>query len=138
MPERIQAADQCAPQKEGALDQQKNEQEKQPGVQCPYRHPPLGESITLLQPALQSLGIIAQRPDDVQVLKMAEMIGKYERLRLAGVVPESVKAKLREPGKDFILTEISKGKWQFTPVQYENHKVISKGEPLPEIISMPQ
>jgi hypothetical protein len=34
---------------------------------------------------------------------MIEMVGQYEACRLAKFFPESVQAKLREPGKDFKL-----------------------------------
>ncbi|MCX6375951.1 MAG: hypothetical protein NTU88_07980 [Armatimonadetes bacterium] len=48
---------------------------------------------------------------------------RYENLRQTGSVPESIKARLREPGRDFSLEQDSAGKWLFRPVRYDKHRV---------------
>jgi hypothetical protein len=57
------------------------------------------------------------------VKRLGDLIGRYERLRLANAVPESIKAKLREPGRDFTLVEDG-GHWAFRPVHYAKHKIV--------------
>jgi len=46
-----------------------------------------------------------------------------EELRQAGTFDETVKAKLREPGKEFSLFSDETGKWCFRPAQYDGHTV---------------
>lgn len=55
--------------------------------------------------------------------KLAPLIRTYEGLRREQYFPESVKAKLREPGSEYSLTRAADGEWQLTPVQYARHKV---------------
>ena len=62
-------------------------------------------------PALQRLGGITRQ---------------YEELRHAQYFPESVKARLRVPGDEFMLEQANDGKWQFRPAQYTKHKVESR------------
>jgi len=54
--------------------------------------------------------------------RLARLIKQWEDLRLAGWFSEPVKAKLREPGKEFTLIEKG-GKPQLREVQYSKHKV---------------
>ena len=55
--------------------------------------------------------------------EVAPIIKRYETLRRDKVFPESVKAKLREPGAEFTLERAADGQWQFQPRQYVRHKV---------------
>jgi len=55
--------------------------------------------------------------------QLAPLIKTYEGLRREYYFPESVKAKLREPGAEYTLTRAADGEWQFMPVQYVRHKV---------------
>lgn len=54
---------------------------------------------------------------------LAKIIKQYETLRHQKVFPESVKARLREPGAEFTLIRNPGGAVQFRPVQYARHKV---------------
>lgn len=73
------------------------------------------------------LSIMGINPDNVSQIpalpRFAAIMKRYEDLRRANVVPESVKAKLRVPGEEFTLLPGPEGKWQFQPVQYAKHKV---------------
>ena len=53
-----------------------------------------------------------------------EMIGRYERCRLANHFPESVKAKLREKGKEFKLFDDGKGGWKLFRAAYGDARSI--------------
>jgi len=59
-------------------------------------------------PTLQRLGAITR---------------SYEALRYAGVFPETVKARLKVPGDEFILDGSAAGKWRLRPARYDRHKV---------------
>ncbi|NLV73361.1 MAG: hypothetical protein GXY52_01560 [Chloroflexi bacterium] len=59
--------------------------------------------------------------------KLVERLRFYEDLRHAGKVPESVRARLREPGKEFIIRQ-NEGAAQFYPAERALHKV-TDGEP---------
>ncbi|HOZ47882.1 MAG TPA: hypothetical protein PLO37_21505 [Candidatus Hydrogenedentes bacterium] len=48
--------------------------------------------------------------------RLAPIFRQYEELRHAGYFPESVKAALREPGKEFTLEQAADGGWQFRRV----------------------
>jgi hypothetical protein len=54
---------------------------------------------------------------------LADIFKRYESLRHAGVVPDSVKARLRQPGEEFHLVNLSNGAWEFRPACYSEHKV---------------
>ncbi len=56
-------------------------------------------------------------------LRLLTLMGRYERLRLSGAVPESIKARLRAPGDEFRLRKTDDGTWQFIPTNYLSHKV---------------
>ena len=70
----------------------------------------------------QGIGSLAA-PWNVRVFEYITMAGWYERLRLANYFPESVRAQLREPGKDFHLVQAGDGDWQLLPTDYLAHKV---------------
>jgi len=55
--------------------------------------------------------------------RLAAISKRYEELRLSGKVPESIKAKLRQPGKEFSLEVDPNGDWRFRPIRYDKHKV---------------
>lgn len=60
--------------------------------------------------------------------RLAPIFRQYEGLRHAGYFPESIKERLREPGKEFMLEEDGQGGWRFRPVQYAKHKAqVSEG-----------
>src|SRR2546427_12503083 len=55
--------------------------------------------------------------------RLAEIFRRYETLRHANQVPESLKKKLRVPGDEFRLVELADGGWEFRPTRYDQHKV---------------
>jgi len=57
--------------------------------------------------------------------RLAPIMKQYEGLRHANYFDESIKAKLKEPGKEFKLFQDSDGKWRFRRAQYAKHKVES-------------
>jgi len=57
--------------------------------------------------------------------EILEMVGRYERCRLAGFFPESVKARLREKGKEFKLFTNGKGGWKLFRAVYEPERIIT-------------
>jgi hypothetical protein len=55
--------------------------------------------------------------------RLAGIMRQYEGLRHANYFDESVKSRLREPGKEFALVREADGRWRFRRVQYAKHKV---------------
>lgn len=55
--------------------------------------------------------------------QMIEMVGRYEQCRLANYFPESVKERLREPGKDFKLFGDGAA-WQLYRAAYEEPRFV--------------
>jgi hypothetical protein len=55
--------------------------------------------------------------------RLVDLLRTYEDLRHAGDFDESVKAHLREPGKEFTLFKDKAGSWRFKRASYERHKV---------------
>jgi hypothetical protein len=55
--------------------------------------------------------------------RLAAIIKRYEDVRHAGTVPESVKKQLREPGREFVLAD--DGSSVFCPVERSKFKVLS-------------
>ncbi len=53
--------------------------------------------------------------------RAAEILRTCEELRGAGAFDERVKARLREPGKDFTLFRDAAGTWRFRPASYAAH-----------------
>ena len=73
---------------------------------------------------LSLMGVDPQNIQQVPALaRLAGMIKRWEDLRHAAYFPESIKAKLRQPGEEFTLAQGAGGRWQVRPVQYERHKV---------------
>jgi len=50
-----------------------------------------------------------------------DVLRTCEELRQARVFDEAMKAKLREPGRDFSLFRDEGGKWRFRPAHYDQH-----------------
>lgn len=50
-----------------------------------------------------------------------DILRTCEELRSAGSFDEAVKARLREPGKDFTLFRDAAGAWRFRPAHYDAH-----------------
>jgi len=55
--------------------------------------------------------------------KLVPILKQYESLRHANYFDESIKEKLRVPGKEFTLAQDENNQWYFRPVQYDKHKV---------------
>ena len=55
--------------------------------------------------------------------RLAAIVKRYETLRRSGRVPESIKARLREPGAEFTLEQAAGDKSRFRPVHCIRHKV---------------
>jgi len=49
---------------------------------------------------------------------------RYEDLRHADYFDESVKTKLRQPGKEFTLRRDDADRWRFYPRNYDKHKIV--------------
>ena len=60
--------------------------------------------------------------------RLMPIFRNYEQLRHEGYFPESILARLREPGAEFSLEEQPGGAWQLRPVHYHTHKT-SSAEP---------
>lgn len=58
--------------------------------------------------------------------QIMEMIGRYERCRLADYYPDPIKAQLREKGKEFKLFEDGQGDWSLWHAAYEPDRVITR------------
>ena len=63
------------------------------------------------------------RPQNARQDEYLEMIGTYERLRLSGRVPPSVRQRLGPAGAEFRLVRADGGTWRFLPTDYAAHKV---------------
>ena len=55
--------------------------------------------------------------------RLAGIMQRYENLRRSNTVPESIKARLREPGKEFSLGQDAAGMPVFRPIRYDKHRV---------------
>jgi len=53
--------------------------------------------------------------------RAVDILRTCEELRRAGSFDEAVKARLREPGKDFTLFRDAAGAWRFRPAHYDAH-----------------
>jgi hypothetical protein len=56
--------------------------------------------------------------------RLVDRLKIYEDLRHHAGLDESIKKRLREPGKEFTLSLDSHGAYGFKPVHYEKHKVV--------------
>jgi hypothetical protein len=54
---------------------------------------------------------------------LAEIIRRYETVRLANSLPAPLKARLRQAGEEFALVEVPNQKPRLRPMQYARHKV---------------
>jgi hypothetical protein len=59
-----------------------------------------------------------------QSRQMFEMLGRWERCRRANYFPETVRAKLREPRKDFKLFAAGRDGWKLQRAAYEEPRVV--------------
>lgn len=59
----------------------------------------------------------------------AEILKQYEELRRANYFNDSVRALLRQAGKEYTLFQDEAGKWNFKPTFYEKHKVLGLDHP---------
>jgi hypothetical protein len=56
-------------------------------------------------------------------------IRQYEELRHNNYFSDSVRAVLRQPGKEFILYCDDNGRWNFRPAAWKKHKITGTGHP---------
>ncbi|MFN4179113.1 MAG: hypothetical protein ACK4I8_02270, partial [Armatimonadota bacterium] len=73
-------------------------------------------------------GIGLGEPWNARQDEYLELIGRYERLRLARYFPEEVKAKLKAEGEEFRLVQTADGGWAFIPTDYLKHKITGLGD----------
>ncbi|MHB9030668.1 MAG: hypothetical protein ACYC9O_18025, partial [Candidatus Latescibacterota bacterium] len=57
--------------------------------------------------------------------RAVDILRNYEELRRSNYFNDTVRAQLREPGKEFTLFQGNAGKWGFRPVRYDQHTVES-------------
>ena len=55
--------------------------------------------------------------------RLAGIVKQYEELRHKNYFNDSIRALLRQPGKEFSLFQQEDGSWNFKPVNYQKHKV---------------
>ncbi len=55
--------------------------------------------------------------------RLVDIMRQYEELRLTGYFSDSVRLRLRQPGKEFTLIRDDRDRWNFRPVEYQKHKV---------------
>jgi len=67
--------------------------------------------------------VAGPNPPHARQDEFLELIGRYERLRLARHFPEEIRARLRGPREDFRLRQADGGAWQLLPTDYAAHKV---------------
>lgn len=67
-------------------------------------------------------------PPNARQDEYLEMIGRYERLRLASAVPAAVRERLRQERADFHLTQTADGAWAFLSTDYLAHKVTGQAD----------
>jgi hypothetical protein len=69
------------------------------------------------------------RLDEVPLFHLdVNILRTCEELRRSNAFDENIRAKLRQPGKEFSLFQDAAGKWRFRPANYDSHK-ISISEP---------
>ena len=73
-------------------------------------------------------GIDPGRAANGQQDEYLPLMGQYERLRQGGYFPESVRARLREPGAEFRLRQAADGSWRLWPTDYQSHKVTAAAD----------
>ncbi len=58
--------------------------------------------------------------------RLAAIARRYEALRSAGAVPDSIKSRLAVPGNEFTLEVADDGQWAFRPASYSRHKITAE------------
>jgi len=61
--------------------------------------------------------------------RLIPVIKQYEELRHKNYFSDSIRALLRQPGKEFTLFRGTDSIWQFKPVAYQKHKVAGQDHP---------
>jgi len=69
------------------------------------------------------MGINPENADTPLLRRLGAIMKQYETLRHGQHFPESLKAKLREPGAEFALVRTPEKKWTFQPVRHDKHRV---------------
>lgn len=103
----------------------------QDGIASAWSEPTFTDDIEyLLCKALGNdmcLSLMGVNPDNIGSMPMYQrlmpLFKRYEDLRHAGTVSESVKAKLRVPRDEFVLETAEDGTPRFRPATYHKHKV---------------
>ena len=76
------------------------------------------------------MGIDPNNAQSIPALpRLGAIVKRYEDLRHAQRVPESVKAQLRIPGAEFTLSGDLERGWEFRPVRYARHQVADSSGP---------
>ncbi|MEX2335773.1 MAG: hypothetical protein WD555_00705 [Fulvivirga sp.] len=75
-------------------------------------------------------GVDQETLDQIPLFKRnAKIIKQYEKLRHEKYFGDSIRALLREPGKEFTLFQEESGIWNFKPITYQKHKVLGLDHP---------
>jgi hypothetical protein len=61
--------------------------------------------------------------------RLNAIIKQYETLRHKNYFNDTIRALLRQPGKEFTLFKQADGSWNFKPVAYQKHKVTGISQP---------
>jgi len=61
--------------------------------------------------------------------RLLPVIKQYEELRHKNYFNDTIRAKLRQPGKEFTLFQDKDGIWKFKPVAFQRHKVAGTDHP---------
>jgi hypothetical protein len=71
------------------------------------------------------LGSVDKKTLDANPLfaRLIPIIKQYEELRHKNYFNDTIRALLRQPGKEFTLFQEENGKWNFKPIAYHKHKV---------------
>ena len=80
---------------------------------------------------LSMLGGVDEKNLDANPLlrRLIVFIKQYEELRHKNYFNDTIRALLRQPGKEFTLFREENGEWNFKPVAYQKHKVAGSGHP---------
>lgn len=105
----------------------------QDGVASVWSEPTYPDDIEyLLCKALghnMSLSLMGVNPDNIGTMplfqRLAPLFNRYETLRRSGTVPDTIKAQLCIPGREFTLEGSEEGVAQFRPIAVHKHKVDS-------------
>jgi len=66
--------------------------------------------------------------DNPLFCRLIPIIRQYEELRHKNYFNDTIRALLRQPGKEFTLFKGDDGRWNFRPVTYGKHKVTDKND----------